>query len=274
MSKTKQRTVKFGTSDIAAAMRVKYPSNAYAVLFEVANATGFGCNRHADALVMSLWPSRGLHVTGFEFKASRSDWVKELKDPSKAEAVAQYCDYWTLAVADESIVKPGELPFGWGLMAVAGKTLKTITEPTRLEAKPWTREFQAAVLRSVAEPAAAIDYVALNVAREEGRKEAAETAERREKQWEKQFRDLLEKVSEFESSTGIAISNRWGGVDSRKVTLAMTALADGKHSEILNELRWMKDRTANIASTVKEQIEAIEAFASAKIGTQQSKGIE
>lgn len=258
---TKQKTVKFGTSHIAAAMRVKYPSNAYAVLFEVANATGLGCNRHADAIVMSLWPSRGLHVTGFEFKASRPDWVKELKDPSKAEAVAQYCDYWTLAVADESIVHAGELPAGWGLMAVHGKTLKTITEPARMKAKPWTREFQAAVLRSVAEPVTAVDYAALNMAREEGRKEAAETAERREKQWENQFRDLLAKVDGFERSTGIGIRDRWSGVDSQQVKLAMTALADGKHTDILSDLRWMKDRAANIASTVKDQIEAIEAFA-------------
>lgn len=260
MSKKKQRTVKFGTSSIAAAMRVAYPSSAYAVLFEVANATGFGCNRHADALVMSLWPSRGLHVTGFEFKASRSDWIKELKDPAKAEAVAQYCDFWTLAVSDEDIVKPGELPIGWGLMAVSGKTLKTITAPTRLEAKPWTREFQAAVLRSVAEPVAAIDYVALNVAREEGRKEAAETAERREKEWEKQFRDLLKKVDEFESLTGISIQSRWGGIGARTVKTALMALADGRHSEILGGLRRMNQSAAELAETVKEQIESIEAI--------------
>lgn len=51
--------------------------NGYLVLGEVRWATGYGkqSERRADAIVMSLWPSRGLTVTGFEFKASRAGRV-------------------------------------------------------------------------------------------------------------------------------------------------------------------------------------------------------
>ena len=67
------------TSELQAALVKRHPPEAWALCFEVGDATGGGHTRWADAVAMSLWPSRGLHLHGFEIKASRSDWVKELK---------------------------------------------------------------------------------------------------------------------------------------------------------------------------------------------------
>ncbi len=108
------------TQEINAALKRRYDPKNFAFLWEVGNATGANCRRHADALAMSLWPSRGMVLIGHEIKASRSDWVKELDNPEKAEAVYQYCDRWYLVVGDASIVKPGELPATWGLMVPRG----------------------------------------------------------------------------------------------------------------------------------------------------------
>lgn len=58
-----------------------------------------------------------LALHGHEVKVSRSDWLTELRDPSKAEAIKRYMHHWWLVVPDASIVKPGELPEGWGLLA-------------------------------------------------------------------------------------------------------------------------------------------------------------
>ena len=96
---------------------------------------------------MGLWPSRGLHLHGFEIKVSRSDWLRELKSPAKADKMFRYFDRWWLAVADKDIVRNGELPETWGLL-VMDKIVKTAPE---LEAAPMTREFLAAIMRRVGE---------------------------------------------------------------------------------------------------------------------------
>jgi hypothetical protein len=51
------------------ALRPLYPAREYALLPQVANGTGAGSKRHCDALALSLWPSRGLYLTGFEMKS-------------------------------------------------------------------------------------------------------------------------------------------------------------------------------------------------------------
>lgn len=79
--------------------------------------TGYsaGLTRTADAMAMGLWPNTDLELVRLELKVSRSDWLHELKDPTKAEEMKQFCDRWYLVIADESIIKTGELPAGWGL---------------------------------------------------------------------------------------------------------------------------------------------------------------
>lgn len=58
-----------------------------------------------------------LALHGHEVKVSRADWLTELRDPTKAEAIRRYMHHWWLVVPDASIVKAGELPDGWGLLA-------------------------------------------------------------------------------------------------------------------------------------------------------------
>jgi hypothetical protein len=107
-------------SDIERELMKRYPSGEYAYFSQVRNGTGFPREtRTADAMVLSLWPSRGLELYGFEIKVSRSDWLSELKNPKKAEELSQYCDYWYI-VAPSDIVEIGELPATWGLMAWNG----------------------------------------------------------------------------------------------------------------------------------------------------------
>ncbi len=110
---------------------------------------------------MSTWPSRGLGLFGIEIKVSRGDWLRENKNPEKADEVAAYCDHWVVAVGDESIVKDGELPAQWGLL-VPGKhpgTLRMKQPPGKLEAKPMSRSFLARILRKTLEVAVPLSEV-------------------------------------------------------------------------------------------------------------------
>lgn len=149
---------KLTASHVKAALRMKYAAPQYAVLEEVRNSTGMLKKRHgkqpryADMIAMGLWPSIGLEIMGFEVKVSRTDWLAEISDDKKAVAVSQYCDRWYLVTPDESIVKEGELPPGWGWMVIDktddGFDVREVVRAPALDAAPITREFLASLLRN------------------------------------------------------------------------------------------------------------------------------
>lgn len=127
----------------------------YAVATQVRSHAGFDARRTADYVAMDLWPSKGLLLHGHEIKVSRSDWLTELKHPEKAAEFVPYMNCWWLVVPDRSIVHDGELPAGWGLMALSGACLRVARAAKRQEAKPLTPARLAALLRAVALTAAA-----------------------------------------------------------------------------------------------------------------------
>lgn len=89
-----------------------------------------GSNRRADLVRVGMWASRGTGVDVHEIKVSRSDWLRELDDPAKAEAWWPYCNrFWV--VAPSGIVQAAELPEGWGLLEfpAAGRRFKVIVKP-------------------------------------------------------------------------------------------------------------------------------------------------
>lgn len=119
----------------------------YAVMFEVRDATGHSASRSIDAVTMSLWPSLGLELSGMEIKISRSDWLRELKEPAKASATFEYFDRWYL-VAPRDVAKIDEIPGPWGWLAPDGDRLVTLKPaPLNAEPKPIDRKFLASVLR-------------------------------------------------------------------------------------------------------------------------------
>src|SRR5579872_7207544 len=131
-------------------LRARYKGNAWAFLPKVRNGTGWKRSaRTADAIAMSLWPSRGLHLYGFEVKVDRGDWLRELNDPAKAEDIFAFCDFWYV-VAPAGIVERAELPKTWGLMEIEKDLRETVTAP-HLTAKPVDNLFLASLLRKVTE---------------------------------------------------------------------------------------------------------------------------
>jgi hypothetical protein len=136
-----------GKIDRALLRRFKPP--AWALLREVANATGGRARRRADAVAISCWPSRGLQVHGVEIKVSRSDWLRELTDPAKSEPVQRYCDRWWV-VAPRGVVDLDELPSTWGLLLLQkGGNLRAEREAPPLDPVPADRAFLAALARSM-----------------------------------------------------------------------------------------------------------------------------
>lgn len=103
----------------------------------VTEVTAPGSNRSCDLLRVGMWPSRGLSIDVHELKVSRSDWLRELNDPGKADAWWRFCSrFWIVAMP--GIVNATELPEGWGLML----------PPNRVNA----RRFRAVVPAASREP--------------------------------------------------------------------------------------------------------------------------
>jgi hypothetical protein len=138
--------------DVRAALRRHFPAPECAIAFEVAHSTGTQAHRHLDAVAMDLWPSRGLSLHGIEIKVNLYDWRREKANPSKAEQIARFCDYFWIA-APAGVVPVGELPPAWGMIVVdgAGKTA-VAKRAEKTPAEPVGRPFLAAMLRAAGRP--------------------------------------------------------------------------------------------------------------------------
>ena len=139
------------TTQIVDALRKRYSGRGWAFLPQVRATLGNHACRTADAIAMSLYESRGLELHGFEIKASRNDWLRELKDPAKAEGVSQFCHRWWLVVGDATIVRVDELPATWGLLVPRGLGLVVKVHPSKLSPEPLDYHFLSAILRRFSE---------------------------------------------------------------------------------------------------------------------------
>ncbi len=141
------------TNDLWLLLRAKYAAPEWAIFREVPATTGGG-SRSADAIAMNLWPSRGLKIVGFELKRDRRDWLRELKDPEKAEALASLCDEWWLVTSQGVVKDESEVPGPWGWLCTTknGKALRvkrkaTPLKPLKRKLEPIGRPFAAALIR-------------------------------------------------------------------------------------------------------------------------------
>jgi hypothetical protein len=126
----------------------------YAVAAQVRSHAGFDARRTCDFVAMDLWPSGGLLLHGHEIKVSRSDWLRELAEPEKSAEFVPFMNCWWVVVSDRRMVRAGELPDGWGLMAVSGGLLTVVRTAPRRKAEPLPPTRLAALLRAAAQTAA------------------------------------------------------------------------------------------------------------------------
>lgn len=236
-----------------AALRDRFCGPEWALFFEVANGTGGHQRRYADAVAMNLYPSRGLEINGVEVKVSRSDWLRELKNPKKAEDVYRYCDRWWLAVSDPNIVQMGELPATWGLMVLTGKSLKVATQAPKLEPVPLDRTFFAALARRSSEiPEAQVKALVDKRVEEQrerltyGDRQAAERARA-------ELAELRRKVSAFENAAGFSITQSygWRDRDPKAVGAAVRFVLDGGMRALDEPLSQMEQTAARLLESVK-----------------------
>lgn len=242
--------------EVIEALRLRYPANAYAVLTQVGNGTGLSISRWADAVIMSLWESRGLELMGCEIKVTREDWLRELKHPEKADVIANYCDSWYLVVGDADIVKPGELPMGWGLMVPhTSKSLKVAVKCERnLQLKPLDRSFLASILRRTMEQLTEDARLMAEYGRgyDIGVKEGIERTEHHVEYAKQELERLKQDVKDFELASGVKIREMWS--TPTKVGEAVSLVLSGHYRRELDLLEDLHRRFIDCTKKVEEEI--------------------
>lgn len=189
------------------ALREHFPTPAYAVLDHVRSHTGYGGReRTIDAVVMGLWPSRGIELWGIEIKSSRSDWQRELRDPAKAERLFAEFDRFFLFTGDLKVATLEEIPEPWGWMAIGpkGRIVTKKAAPLNPHAEATSRRFLASLMRKVTEDIEAQQrQKAFEAGYAKGRIDASKLSDH------SAYGRLIEKVEAFEAASGINIDTCW-----------------------------------------------------------------
>jgi len=252
-------------SRIYAALHKRFAPPEWAFMCEVYRSTGTHSNeRRADAVAMELYPSRGLHLQGFEVKASRSDWLRELKSPQKVEqGVYGFCLHWWV-VTIHGVVKPGELPATWGLLVYKqdGRLHAEVPAPKLSPAEAPTWGLLGSLLRRCTEcstPNQAVEAAVeeLATARLAGKAKALADLER-------DHNELREAIFAFEDASGLYISpGRRGGHDVERIrnlgAAARRVLSgDTQAKRQLDAMKGVRDHARRVAEACDRECEMLE----------------
>jgi len=123
------------SKEVYAAARMRYPAPEWVVLEEIENPERGNCRRF-DIVAISV---RGApRVVVLEIKASRSDFLNEIRDPSKREPGMRLGTEF-LYVVPTGLIDKSEVPDGCGLLEVqSGRTAKQSKVGTQKSSVEWS----------------------------------------------------------------------------------------------------------------------------------------
>ncbi len=81
-------------------------------------------SRRIDVVAFGMPGSTHCRIVAIELKISRADWLREVTNFQKSEGWMNEADAF-MVVTSPGVVKPGELPAGWGHLEFTGKKLMT-----------------------------------------------------------------------------------------------------------------------------------------------------
>lgn len=235
---------------LRAAMSQRYPGDRYALFYDVPDNVGLDSRRRADAIAFGMWKSVGRLIEGFEFKASRSDWLREVKLVDKADPFIDRCDRWWLVTTDAKIAKLEEVPACWGWLSLTptGLRVQKPAEKLREYSPTMDRLFVLGVLRKASEKATPAELEERMA--EYRRKIDAEVEERIRDGIERSNGNharLLKKVEAFEKELGCTLSDwRAGSVAKIAHELAKMGYDAAGLQQIDNVLATQQTTLANL----------------------------
>lgn len=138
-------------------VRKRHDGDGWIVFEELGDKPGLYRNRTADAVALGVWASKKYEAHLYEFKISREDLKRELRDPKKAEGVGKYCHYWWIVVDDEKRLTDLAIPDIWGIMVVredkvGGKVHRRLSvhrKAPKLTPQPFSHLFAVSAIRNI-----------------------------------------------------------------------------------------------------------------------------
>jgi hypothetical protein len=238
-------------------LRTHYAAPTWAFFREVSASVG-GHGSRADGIAVAMWRSRGLEVHGIEVKHSRSDWLRELRNPSKAEQIFQYCDRWFLVTPDESVAKPEEIPPTWGWIVARKGKLFTIKKAPVLQAIPPTKWFMCSLVRlahqNVVAEQAADPERKLRERFEAGVREGEARAGCDAATYKATNERIFSDVKAFTEASGVSPLSRWEGP---KIGQAVQFVMNGGLKEKRAEIERIKYRLEQMVASVNDTLAII-----------------
>jgi hypothetical protein len=202
-------------------IRKRHEGEGWCVFTELANGTGYKVRGWADAAALGIWPSRGYELHGYEFKASREDLKKELRDPAKADNVGRYCHFWWLVLTKAELMEGLIIPATWGILVPKGRVLRVLRKaPKNTKAKPFDPAFVAAMIRNITK-----SWVPKHVHEALKEQQHAEAVQP-PSDTERELADLRKRIADFEAAAGVTI-DRWG---AGQVGNAVRLVLDARHA--------------------------------------------
>ncbi len=241
--------------DIHDQLSERYPQPEWALFFEVANGLGASHRRYADAVAMSLFPSRGLDVHGFEVKRFRGDWLSELKNPAKADVIASYCDFWWLVTSDDHVALKDEVPKTWGLLVSNGEALRQVKKPERLKPKAIDRSFMGAMFRRADQWAKEQmkNDARVVAARAEGHKAGLEERDWSIKDRTSELERVQSRVKEFEKASGLNIDT----YAAERMGEAVKAFMSARKMDVTEDMERVAGWIEDTAKGLRERVEIL-----------------
>lgn len=247
---TKPCTQKDTETTVTQLLRSKYSGQHWAFVAQVPNGTAMNKSRTCDGMAMGLWPSKGLHLHGFEIKVSRSDWLAEIQLPEKAVAFSRYCHFWWI-VAPPGIIKLEEVAAEWGVQEVtkSGQRLRVKKAASLLSLEPVGPDLLAGIFRACARQGSESE---IKQARRDGYDAGHKDGYKSGKQWvahdgegfQREAERWRRVVKEFEEASGIAIQ-RYGGGDLGSLVAKARAIQNAE-----SEMDRLRTRAQGVLDTL------------------------
>lgn len=247
-------------AQVLSALQTHHKGDAWAFFAEVRNTTGFSRQiRSADALAISLWPSRGLYAQGYEIKVSKSDLDAELKEPNKADEIGKFCLHWFLATP-EGLTEGRVIPAGWGIVEVRenGKLKWKRPAPANEYVQQPTWGLIASISRQLCAgmvPASTLQQqVEEEVKRRVGKvdEQIRSRFEADLKSKDTKIENLKRCISNFEKSSGVNLDRYQSAFLNEEIGEAVRVVRKYRHLGLDGGVRVAAERLREIAADIDE----------------------
>lgn len=247
-------------------LKSKFPRPEYVLMQEVRDAAGFNASRSADAMAIGLWQSRGYSIIGMEVKASRSDWLRELKNPKKAENIYQYCNYWWLLCENPDVAKLEEIPLTWGCMVLNKSKLSVLKPAPILTPVPVTNTFLAAMMKRITDGMISRLDIADEIKKEkdlsfQAGKAAIEWDNKNKTQENERLKELIKK---FEESSGVKLDS-WRGI--KNIGEAVKSVMEHDTQKIIERIEAGQKELQRISEQMQLSLEKLKAIENGRENT-------